>query len=104
MAKENEDVNAVKRALVIAITSAFLGGAGGPVLFLKFTDGEFLRPDPFTGAEGDALARRITALERHMETRYDEHDRRITTLEVQYQNIIGNQEKIIARLDVLRDK
>ena len=102
MAKENEEVDGVKRAMVIAVASAFLGGAGGPVLFLKFTDGEYLRPDPFTGAQGKALERRITSLEKHVTDHPDvlnKYDRRITTLEVQYANIIANQEKIIDRLD-----
>ena len=113
MAKENDEVNGVKRTALIAIASAFLGGAGGPVLLLKFSDGEMLRPDPFTGSQGKALERRLVTLEsendaahavleRHIVSHPDvlnNYDRRITTLEVQYANIIANQEKIIDRLD-----
>lgn len=105
--KENGELVGSRRALAIAVASAFVGGAGGPMLLLQFGDDSYLRPDPFTGAQGAAMERRITSLEDHIVRHPDivnKYDRRITTLEVHYANIIANQNKIIERLDRRTEK
>ena len=54
-----------KSALAVAIVSALLGGAGGPLLLVKFGYDPF-RPDPFTGTDGKLLSARVAALETHV--------------------------------------
>ena len=102
MAEKNGTIDGAKRALAIAVASAFVGGAGGPLLLVKLGAAETLRPDPFTGAQAAVLESRVEALENHVAYHPDitnQFDRRITTLEVQYANILANQERIIQRLD-----
>lgn len=91
-----------KQAFVVAIISAFLGSAGGPVLLSNVFDWNPYRSDPFTGTEGKLLERRLASLERHTNNHPDQtlqFDRRIVALEVRLQVIIDNQQRIIEKLD-----
>jgi len=94
-------------APAIAIIASVLGSGGGLALVVNSPVGSGItRPDPFTGTEGEALTERVD----HTESMIDSHifahpdivsqyDRRIATLEAQYQAIIANQERILNRLD-----
>lgn len=91
-----------RQAFVVAIVSAFLGSAGGPVLLSNVFDWNPYRSDPFTGTEGKLLERRLASLERHTNNHPDQtlqFDRRIVALEVRLQVIIDNQQRIIEKLD-----
>ena len=93
--------------IVVAVLSAVLGSGGGIALVFNTSAGQSLvRPDPFTGTEAAQLDARLQHVEREMDTHVRRHpdavnqfDRRITTLEVQYANIISGQHRIIERLD-----
>lgn len=90
-----------RQAFVVAILSAFLGSAGGPVLLSNLFNFNPYRTDPFTGAEGKILERRLASLESHMKNHPDQQgqfDRRITTLEVKLDVLISNQQRILDRL------
>jgi hypothetical protein len=102
-----EDSNGAKRAIIVAIASAIIGGAGGPFLLIKFGGAEFVRPDPYTGSQARILESRVQTLERHVDNHPDvvnKFDRRITILEVKLQQIIFNQERIIEKLEDHEDR
>ena len=106
---QNGKGNGKYSPLLVAVISAVLGSGGGIALVFNTPAGQSLvRPDPFTGTEARALSAKIA----HVESEWDQHvrnhpdvinhfDRRITTLEVQYANIIANQQRIIDRLERL---
>ena len=105
---ENNKSNGYKyNPIVVAIVSAVIGSGGGLALVFNTSAGQSLvRPDPFTGTEASQLEARIKHLETEINIHVRQHpdtvnqfDRRITTLEVQYANIISGQHRIIERLD-----
>lgn len=90
-----------KHAFIVALVSAIIGGAGGPLLLVQLGGDSLFRQDPFTGEEGKQLK---TQLEYHFRNHPDitnEFDTRITTLEAQNAIIISNQNRIFDRLDRL---
>ncbi len=95
--------------IAVAIIGAFLGSTGTVAVYLGSPLAqEITRPDPFTGSQAAALIARIEHLEaeiiRHTANHPDQtnqFDRRITTLEIHYETILKNQDRIIERLDAL---
>ncbi len=91
-----------KQAFMVAVISAFLGSAGGPVVLSNLLGWNPYRSDPFTGTEGKLLERRLTSLEKHIDNHPDEtkqFDRRIIELEIRLQVIIDNQQRILQKLE-----
>ncbi len=90
--------------IAVAVIGAMLGSSGTVALVFGSPIGsEITRPDPFTGTQAAVLEDRIKRLEQHIVNHpYDRgHDRRITALEIHYEQIIQNQERILDRLDAL---
>ncbi len=95
--------------IAVAVIGAFLGSTGTIAVYLGTPFGqEMARPDPFTGSQATALIARIEHLEaeiiRHTANHPDQtnqFDRRITTLEIHYEQILKNQDRIIERLDAI---
>ena len=93
--------------VIIGIVSAVLGSGGAISLVFGTPIGQNIaRPDPFTGAQGASLTARVNNIQSEVESHIHNHpdtvnkfDRRITTLEVQYANILSNQNKILDRLE-----
>jgi len=105
---QNSERNGNKwNPIVVAVLSAVLGSGGGIALVFNTSAGQSLvRPDPFTGTQAAQLDSRLKHVEREIDTHIrlhpdsvNQYDRRITTLEVQYANIISGQHRIIERLD-----
>lgn len=99
-----------RQTFIVAILSAVLGSTGGNYLLSRvFPDA--IRPDPFTGAQGKALALRITNLEKHVENHPDVAlraavaDLRAESAAAKAERslIIRNQDRILERLDHLSD-
>jgi len=95
--------------VIVGIVGAVLGSSGSIALVFNTPAGQsFVRPDPYTGTQASALAHRVgeieTDLGTHITTHPDatnQYDRRITTLEVQFQQILDNQRRILDRLEKL---
>lgn len=89
-------------AILVPALIAAISASGGLYIALGTPVGESLtRPDPFTGAQGAYLEQRIEALEYHVRNHPDvenQFDRRITTLEVQFSQIIENQRTILEHI------
>ena len=86
----SEDEKQQVRSYILLAIIAFLGGGGGTVT------SQFIsppRPDPFTGAQGKELERRISSTEAHyvrVEDRMDEITERLIAIEqrLKYWNIV----------------
>ena len=95
--------------VAVAVVGAFLGSSGTIAVYLGTPAGqEITRPDPYTGTEGAALEHRVNDVEAELNGHLGAHpdemnhfDRRITTLEVQYSQILANQQRILNRLEAL---
>ena len=95
--------------IVVAVVSAMLGSGGGVALVFNTPLGQQIaRPDPFTGTQAGQLEARLQHVEGEMDAHIRQHpdavnqfDRRITTLEVQYNGIIQYLERIDKKLDRL---
>lgn len=97
--KQNSGMLNGKRAFILALVSAIVGGAGGPLLLVKLNGPSVFRPDAFTGSQGAALEKQ---LEYHIKNHPDalhNFDRRITKLETQNEIIIKNQFRILDRIE-----
>ena len=96
-----------RSAFFVATLGAIFGGFSGPLLLVKFGGDSVVRPDPFTGTQGQQIEKRVTALESHVDNHPDQtgrFDARLTALEAQFTIILNNQERIIRRLDNLNDR
>lgn len=90
-----------RSTVLVAIVSSILGATGGHFLMVRFAP-DSLRPDPFTGAQGRSLERRLEKLERHVEYHPDltnRFDARISTLEAQNKLILLQLDRIEKQLD-----
>jgi len=93
--------------VLIAVISSIIGSGGGVALVFNTPFGQsFARPDPYTGTQAASLIRRFDMVESSMNKHIREHpdlsnryDRRIATLEAQYEIIIKNQDRILGRLN-----
>ena len=105
---ENGKSNGTKyNPIVVAVIGSILGSGGALSMVFNTSTGQSLvRPDPFTGTEATKLEATLEHLQTEIEIHLRQHpdtvnqfDRRITTLEVQYSNIILGQQRIIERID-----
>jgi len=93
--------------VLVAIIAAAVGSLGTVSIYLGTPIGqEIARPDPFTGAQASSLIADIRRIEDNINQHITQHpdklnqfDRRITTLEVQFDQIIANQARILDKLD-----
>ena len=93
--------------VLVAVVAAAIGSLGTVSIYLGTPLGqEVVRPDPFTGTQATALITRLGRIEtditNHIRRHPDEinqFDRRITTLEVQFTQILANQKRILDKLD-----
>ena len=91
-----------RSAFFVATLGAIFGGFSGPLLLVKFGGDSVVRPDPFTGAQGQAHERRIAALESHVTNHPDQtgrFDARLTALEAQNSIMLSTLARIERRLD-----
>ena len=94
--------------VLVACVGAFVGSSGTVALVFNSPRGqEIARPDPFTGTQAATLRTGLHDLQvdfsSHVRQPPDnrDHDLRITTLEVQFDQILSNQVRILERLDRL---
>lgn len=114
MAVENKGERHVltgRNALVVALVSALVGGAGGPLLLVKFGGPNIFRQDPYTQSMAEAdrkvLESRVATLERHVNYHPDTELRaaineltaEAAAAKSERALIIKNQDRIIQQLD-----
>ena len=106
--KEYNTKNGTKwHPVLIAILGAILGSSGSIFVVFGTPLGQSVaRPDPFTGTQAASLIADIRRVESDIDMHITRHpdklnqfDRRITTLEVQFSQILDNQTRILNKLD-----
>lgn len=110
--EDGKSTTVSRNAVLVALISAIIGGAGGPFILVKLGANPF-RSDPYTGADAALLEQRITYLEQevgehknkhpdqtgHFDERLDQQATAIAVLQTQMSAVLSNQRVILEKLE-----